>query len=87
MSEIEGWQPDLFEDVETDGWALMPDGSVCEWDERLRSVGGLHCDDPEDEDECPHEWSYTGSAYGGDDTRWHGEGRCYCVLCGADGDA
>lgn len=37
---------------------------------------------------CPgHEWAYTGSAYGGDDDRWHGEGRCYCVWCGADGDA
>lgn len=37
---------------------------------------------------CPgHRWAYTGSAYGGDDDRWHGEGRCYCVNCGADGDA
>lgn len=34
-----------------------------------------------------HEWAYTGTAYGGDDERWHGEGRCYCVWCGADGDA
>lgn len=36
---------------------------------------------------CAHEWAYTGTAYGGDDTRWHGEGRCYCTKCGADGDA
>lgn len=40
---------------------------------------------------CPnpagHEWAYTGTAYGGDDTRWCGEGRCYCIHCGADGDA
>jgi hypothetical protein len=47
----------------------------------------------EDEDErgepqgCAHEWAYTGTAYGGDDERWHGEGRCYCIHCGADGDA
>jgi hypothetical protein len=37
---------------------------------------------------CPsHEWAYTGSAYGGDDDSYHGEGRCYCIHCGADGDA
>lgn len=37
---------------------------------------------------CPgHKFAYTGSAYGGDDERWCGEGRCYCVHCGADGDA
>jgi hypothetical protein len=44
--------------------------------------------------ECPHvhedgstAWVYTGTQYGGDDDRWHGEGRVYCELCGADGDA
>jgi hypothetical protein len=37
---------------------------------------------------CPgHEWAYTGTAYGGDDESYFGEGRCYCVHCGADGDA
>jgi hypothetical protein len=37
---------------------------------------------------CPgHDWVYTGSLYGGDDDSYHGEGRCYCALCGADGDA
>jgi hypothetical protein len=37
---------------------------------------------------CPgHEWAYTGTAYGGDDESYMGEGRCYCVNCGADGDA
>lgn len=37
---------------------------------------------------CPgHVWAFTGSAYGGDDESYHGEGRCYCVHCGADGDA
>lgn len=34
-----------------------------------------------------HRWSYTGSAYGGDDESYHGEGRAYCCHCGADGDA
>ena len=36
---------------------------------------------------CPHDWSYSGTAYGGDDESYHGEGRCLCSLCGADGDA
>jgi hypothetical protein len=34
-----------------------------------------------------HRWSYTGTAYGGDDESYHGEGRCYCCYCGIDGDA
>lgn len=34
-----------------------------------------------------HRWAYTGTAYGGDDERYMGEGRCYCANCGADGDA
>lgn len=34
-----------------------------------------------------HKWAFTGSAYGGDDERFHGEGRSYCIHCGADGDA
>lgn len=33
-----------------------------------------------------HEWAYTGTAYDGDDESYHGEGRCYCIWCGADGD-
>lgn len=36
---------------------------------------------------CRHDWSYTGTQYGGDDERWGGEGRAYCSYCGADGDA
>ena len=43
-----------------------------------------------DDDACTdpkgHRWVYTGTAYGGDDERWHGEGRCYCEHCGLDGD-
>lgn len=38
------------------------------------------------ESTCAHEWVYTGTAYGGDDERYHGEGRVYCSKCGADGD-
>jgi hypothetical protein len=34
-----------------------------------------------------HEWVYSGTAYGGEDESYHGEGRCYCAYCGADGDA
>lgn len=34
-----------------------------------------------------HEWAYTGTQYGGDDESYFGEGRCYCIWCGADGDA
>ena len=36
---------------------------------------------------CAHEWAYSGTAYGGDDERWFGDGRCYCAKCGADGDS
>lgn len=42
-------------------------------------------DDPEET--CAHVWVHTGTAYGGDDDRFHGEGRVYCAECGADGDA
>ncbi|CAB3730447.1 hypothetical protein LMG22037_05532 [Paraburkholderia phenoliruptrix] len=35
---------------------------------------------------CAHQWAYTGTAYGGDDTSYFGEGRCYCLRCGIDGD-
>lgn len=34
-----------------------------------------------------HEFVCTGTQYGGDDESYFGEGRCYCVWCGADGDA
>jgi hypothetical protein len=52
-------------------------------------------DDFDDDDSYPppctnpagHEFECTGVAYGGDDERYHGEGRCYCIWCGADGDA
>ena len=46
-------------------------------------------EDPEpdpgsDNPNCIHEWACTGESYGGDEL---GEGRSYCMLCGADGDA
>jgi hypothetical protein len=34
-----------------------------------------------------HSWHYSGTAYGGDDERYHGEGTVRCSYCGADGDA
>lgn len=44
--------------------------------------------DPGQRGPCPgHVWVYTGTAYGGDDESFHGEGRVYCENCGADGDA
>jgi hypothetical protein len=43
-------------------------------------------EDDEPSENCAHEWVHTGTAYGGDDSRWHGEGRVYCAKCGADGD-
>ena len=44
--------------------------------------GYLVCSNPRG-----HGWTYTGMAYGGDDSRWHGEGRCFCIYCGADDSA
>lgn len=51
-----------------------------------------HLDDYEPEEkpciaEGGHVFECTGTSYGGDDERWHGEGRCLCIHCGADGDA
>jgi hypothetical protein len=44
--------------------------------------------DPDQRGPCPgHEFEFTGTAYGGDDESYHGEGRVYCTHCGADGDA
>jgi len=34
-----------------------------------------------------HDWVCTGTSYGGDDERFHGDGVSYCTICGADGDA
>ena len=65
----------------------LDDDDVCD--------GCRENDNPEEDDEpdgdpntlnCAHDWVYTGTAYGGDDERYHGEGRSYCSKCGADGD-
>ena len=53
----------------------------------IRDDHGLSLPQFECETEKGHSWSYTGSAYGGDDDSFHGEGRAYCCYCGADGDA
>lgn len=50
--------------------------------EEISDDGDAHCSSPRG-----HEWAYTGTSYGGDDPGFHGEGRCYCIHCGADGDA
>lgn len=56
--------------------------------ELIESVQDEDDRDPGQRGDCPgHVWVYTGSSYGGDDESYHGEGRCYCELCGADGDA
>ncbi len=70
-------------DPQHDDPDLETDIGECEF------CGGDGCDDDQDSctDQRGHEWTYTGTAYGGDDERWCGEGRCYCVHCGADGDA
>lgn len=39
------------------------------------------------ETEIGHQYVNTGSHCDGDDESFGGEGRCYCSLCGADGDA
>lgn len=58
----------------------------------IRYAGNDAAADDEDEplSRCTsptgHEFECTGTAYGGDDERWHGEGRCLCIYCGADGD-
>lgn len=51
--------------------------------EQVEDAAAIGSDNPF----CAHEWSYSGTAYGGDDESYHGEGRCRCSLCGADGDA
>lgn len=48
---------------------------------------GLSPEQFECEVERGHRWAFSGSAYGGDDESYMGEGRCYCSQCGADGDA
>lgn len=46
------------------------------------SLEQYHC-----ETTLGHDWSRTGTDYGGDDVSFRGEGRVFCLRCGADGDA
>lgn len=59
--------------------------------DRYAEEAGLEFEHDIDDQRCTnpggHEFTYTGTAYGGDDPSYHGEGRCYCVHCGIDGDA
>lgn len=59
-------------------------------DERRRARLPDPVEPEADDDRCTnprgHSFQCTGTSYGGDDERWHGEGRCYCIFCGADGD-
>ena len=59
--------------------------------QRLAQIESYDDDEPLDPGQngpCPgHEFVCTGTAYGGDDESYFGEGRCYCIHCGADGDA
>lgn len=73
--------PTIFQHVDRDCTRTLP--------EKVAAGQMLAADDPDEGCNNPggHEWAYTGTAYGGDDESYHGEGRCYCVHCGADGDA
>lgn len=57
--------------------------------ETAAAAGEAPEDDPEPvcSDPGGHVFKETGTAYGGDDERWMGEGRSLCIHCGADGDA
>lgn len=55
---------------------------------RLRAITTSPEPDPGSNDAgCEHDFVCSGTAYGGDDESYHGEGRSYCTKCGADGDA
>lgn len=62
------------------GWGEIPHCTAC--DDDTEFDGEPACTGPKG-----HEFVCTGTQYGGDDESYHGEGRCYCVHCGADGDA
>lgn len=55
----------------------------------IEHIGDRLDDGPDDRCTDPggHKFECTGTAYGGEDPRWHGEGRSLCIHCGADGDA
>lgn len=72
-------------------WCEECGGNPCECSAIDPGASAYSSDDdsypPPCTDPGGHEFSCTGTDYGGDDARWHGEGRCLCIHCGADGDA
>jgi len=70
--------------------ARMPDGTIAMSGRTGALLDPIEYDDGAG-DRCTspsgHAWAFTGTAYGGDDESYRGEGRCYCTHCGADGDA
>lgn len=88
---------DLIEAAEAAGWDIgqnkgvldrARDGFTSLVDAHAGEVADDEPLDPGQRRPCPgHEFVCTGTAYGGDDASFHGEGRCYCIHCGADGDA
>ena len=83
-AEQAGWdigQNKQVLDAARDGFGALVDAHASE-------IADEEPYDPGQRGPCPgHEFVCTGSAYGGDDESFHGEGRCYCIHCGADGDA
>jgi len=86
---------DLLAAAEMAGWDIGDNKNTLDRArEGFATLVELHAGEVADDDGEPrctgpkgHEWAYTGTQYGGDDDRWHGEGRSYCIHCGADGDA
>jgi hypothetical protein len=66
---------------------LHPDARAVLVVSYIRDDHGLTFDQFRCENERGHSFTHSGTAYGGDDERFGGEGRCYCAHCGADGDA
>ena len=88
---------DLVEAAEAAGWDIGENKAVLDRGRAgFQAFADFHAGqvaddeplDPGQSGPCPgHEFVCTGTAYGGDDESYHGEGRSYCIHCGADGDA
>jgi hypothetical protein len=77
-------------DVETISLSPVPvlgDEPIDEAFHARECRGGIDEDEQDPQDSCAHDWNHTGTAYGGDDESYRGEGRVICRKCGADGDA
>lgn len=79
---------EMMDDLDADGFHQIGGGAMGCF--TIREVKDTLQEEP-NENGCTspggHEWAYTGTVYGGDDESYFGEGRCYCIHCGADGDA